>query len=104
MISWIAQRYCDGWRPQRGDSADLVAVELGTLGVDEYISRGQERQRGGSDSTDITPLILRRQRHLTLLSRRNDQPGTHRDCDPANPPAATPDASTPGRLDHRHEP
>ena len=43
MISWIAQRYYDGWRPQRGDIADLVAVEHGTLSVDECISRGQQR-------------------------------------------------------------
>jgi len=103
MISWIAVRYYDGWRPGREEIADLVAVELGSLSVDECISRGRQRRQGARDITDITPLILRRQRHLTLLSQRTRQDGTHRDCDPGTPPAATTVATTPGRLDHRHE-
>lgn len=98
MISWIVQRHYDGWRPRRGDIADLVAVELGTLSVDECISRAKQRQQGARDITDITPLIRRRQRHLTLLSQRHDQHGTHRHCDPTNPPAAAPDAPHPRKV------
>src|SRR6476620_7994155 len=76
MISWIAVRYYEGWRPHRDDIADLVAVEFGTLTVDDCIARQHHRRSGAREVTDITPLIQRRQQHLlTLLSQRSDISG-----------------------------
>ena len=37
MISWIAVRFYDGWRPSRREIADLVAVEIGTLSLTDCI-------------------------------------------------------------------
>jgi hypothetical protein len=44
MISWIAIRFYDGWRPSRDEIADLVAVELGTLSLTDCIERQRNRR------------------------------------------------------------
>jgi hypothetical protein len=66
MISWIAVRFYEGWRPGRDEIADLVAVELGTLSLTDCIERQrhrehpqhqQQRARDGQRVvTDITAL------------------------------------------------
>jgi hypothetical protein len=66
MISWLAVGFYDGWRPSRDEVADLVAIELGALTIDEGIQRQRRRRGGYPDLTDITPLIEeRRGRFLT---------------------------------------
>ena len=48
MILRLTFGFYDGWRPCRAEMADLVAVELGTLGADE----ASRRQRHRNLSTD----------------------------------------------------
>src|SRR6476469_2533177 len=45
MISWIAIRFYDGWRPSRDEIADLVAVEVGTLSLTDCIERQRQRSQ-----------------------------------------------------------
>ncbi len=85
MISWIATRYYDGWHPDRAEIADLVAVELGVLRIEESIERQRRRNSG-----DAVPEVLPRIR--TRLTRRAN-PAVHpRLTAPANPqsPRLTP--------------
>jgi hypothetical protein len=70
MIAWLARRYYDGYRPGRTEIADLVAVELGTLTVEEGLARQRARDRGDDRVTDITPFIEERHRRLHSLSGR----------------------------------
>ena len=55
MISRLAVGFYDGWRPGRDEMADLVAIELGALTIDEGIQRQRRRRRGDANVTDITP-------------------------------------------------
>lgn len=59
LIAWLSVRYYDGWRPGRQEIADLVAVELGVLTVDDYAQRKRQRRQSPATVTDITPLIMR---------------------------------------------
>jgi hypothetical protein len=43
MILRLTFGFYDGWRPCRAEMADLVAVELGTLGADEASRRQRQR-------------------------------------------------------------
>ena len=56
MISWIATRYYDGWRPDRAEIADLVGVELGVLRFEEAVDRRRHRA-AGAPVPDIVPRI-----------------------------------------------
>jgi hypothetical protein len=47
LISMLAQGYYDGWRPSRAEVADIVAVEMRDISVDEFITR-QKRRRVGN--------------------------------------------------------
>jgi len=46
LIAQLAVGYYDGWRPGRAEVADLVAVKLGILNVDECERRKQLRDSG----------------------------------------------------------
>ena len=46
LIAQLAVGFYDGWRPGRGEVADLVAVKLGILTVDECERRRQLRNNG----------------------------------------------------------
>ena len=67
MIAWLSAGYYDGWRPGRHEIADLVAIEIGLLTVDEYVQRQRQRGRAAETVTDIAPLITQR---LRRSSRR----------------------------------
>ena len=62
IIASMSIRYYDGWRPTLGEIADLVAVELGVLTVQESTERQRRRARGERSIPDITPLIRERHR------------------------------------------
>src|SRR6478609_7977265 len=61
MIAYLSVRYYDGWRPGPEEVADLVAVELGLLTVDDYSQRKTSRNNN-HPVPDITPLIKDRHR------------------------------------------
>ena len=42
----LATGYYEGWRPSRDELADLVAVELGVLTLEESVERIRARRRG----------------------------------------------------------
>jgi hypothetical protein len=69
LIAWLSVRYYDGYRPSRSEIADLIAVELGTLTVDESLARQRQRDRGDDRITDITPYIMERYRQYHALPR-----------------------------------
>ncbi len=52
----MAIRYYDGWRPDQAEIADLVAVELSVLHIDEAIDR-QHRRLAGQPVADILPIV-----------------------------------------------
>jgi hypothetical protein len=60
MIAWLAVGYYDGWRPARQEVADLVAIELGLLTIDDYIERKHQRRLAAATVTDLTPLMTQR--------------------------------------------
>ena len=64
MIAWLAVGYYDGWRPGRQEVADLVAIELGLLTIDDYIQRKHQRRVATATVTDLTPLITQRARQI----------------------------------------
>ena len=71
MISWIATRYYDGWHPDRAEIADLVAVELGALRIEDSIER-QRRRNSGNPVADVLPRI-----RTHLASRANPDGPVH---------------------------
>jgi hypothetical protein len=107
MIAWISNRYYDGWRPDRAEIGDLVAVELGVLRIDESIDR-QHRRQSGAAVPDILPMIRNRitnpkpascwplQPTCTPLRTQRPVPPTdsHRDDPPTSPEMSS--ASQPG--------
>jgi hypothetical protein len=46
LIARLAIGYYEGWRPSHNEMADLVAIELGILTLDEYTARGRARRLG----------------------------------------------------------
>jgi hypothetical protein len=56
MISRLAFGFYEGWHPSRAEIADLVAVELGTLTLEECLDR-QRLRRLGQEPTK-TVLVL----------------------------------------------
>jgi hypothetical protein len=67
LVAQLAVGFYDGWRPGRAEVADLVAVKLGILSVDECERRKQLRD-GGYRISDID---------LTNASRRRISPPPH---------------------------
>lgn len=56
--------FYEGWRPSRGEMAELVAAELGILTVDELLD-AQRRRKRGQPGPDLTEYLLsHRGRHL----------------------------------------
>jgi hypothetical protein len=53
LTSRLATGYYEGWRPSRDELADLVAVELGVLTVEESSERMRARRRGKSPASII---------------------------------------------------
>lgn len=52
LIAYMSQRYYDGWRPDRDEIADLVAVELGRISFDDYLIRAAQRHARRSNGPD----------------------------------------------------
>jgi hypothetical protein len=57
MIAWLSVGYYEGWRPDRAEVADLIAVELGALTVGDAHERLRQRRRGVL-VPDIIPTII----------------------------------------------
>jgi len=57
MIAQLSVGFYEGWRPSRAEVADLIALKLGVLTVEEAHERVRQRRRG-TFVADITPLII----------------------------------------------
>lgn len=66
MVSLLSVNYYEGWRPTRAEVADLVAVQLGVLSIEESIERQRLRSAGSGPVRDITPLIKERYRRYYI--------------------------------------
>lgn len=69
LIARLSVGYYEGWRPSRAEIADLVALELGMLTVDECLQRERQR-KAGSEPAEITESVL-------STHRRNQAAGRH---------------------------
>ena len=58
MVVQLTRGFYDGWRPSRRELADVVAVELGILGVDESLERQRMRRAGREPPEDILTRVL----------------------------------------------
>lgn len=64
ITSQLTVGFYEGWRPSRGEIAELVAAELGIITIDELLD-AQRRRKRGQPGTDLTEYLLtRRGRHL----------------------------------------
>jgi len=63
MIAKLSVGYFEGWRPSRGEIADLVAVELGILTVDDCIQRQRTRKLGKPVVEVIAQVAARSRQH-----------------------------------------
>ncbi len=59
--------------PDRGEIADLVALELGTLTVDECLQRERQR-KAGSEPVEITEFVLSTHRRIKAAGRYHPPP------------------------------
>jgi hypothetical protein len=80
LIAQLAVGFYDGWRPSRGEVADLVAVKLGILTVDECERRRQLRNNGYRlpeiDVTTASPKVdLPRHPRTPPPRRERNHPG-----------------------------
>jgi len=57
MIAQLSVGFYEGWRPSRAEVADLIAVDLGLMTVDEAEDRVRQRRRHVF-VPDITPIVL----------------------------------------------
>ena len=64
--------FYEGWRPSRTEVADLVAVELGFLTIDEALDRQQQRRRG-HPVMDYTGRVLAARHHRLGFPYRPDR-------------------------------
>jgi hypothetical protein len=62
MIGRISRGFYDGWIPSRDEVADLVAVDLGILTIDECIERHRQRRLGTKPIKNYIPIIASHQR------------------------------------------
>ena len=74
LIARLSVGYYEGWRPSRAEIADLVALELGILTVDECLQRERQR-KAGSEPVEITESVLSSHRRHQAASRH--QPPAH---------------------------
>jgi hypothetical protein len=82
MIAWLSVGFYEGWRPKRAEVADLIAVELGALTVEEADERVRQRRRGAV-VPDVSPDVF-----AYVVSRGSSIPGGSRyQRDPGNPSA-----------------
>jgi hypothetical protein len=49
----LAFGFYEGWQPSRGEMADVVAVELGTLSAEEALRRQRRRNQGKVDGSGL---------------------------------------------------
>ena len=68
LIARMSVGYYEGWRPSRAEIADLVALELGMLTVDECLQRERQR-KAGSEPMEITESVLSAHRRNQAASR-----------------------------------
>lgn len=59
IIAQLSVGFYEGWRPTREEIAELVAVELGTLSVDDHLERQRCRTRDQLDRTARAALRMR---------------------------------------------
>ena len=57
IVHRLTEGFYEGWRPSRGEIADLVAVELGLLTVEESMQR-QRQRNSGARPADYCSLVL----------------------------------------------
>ena len=57
MIAQLSVGFYEGWRPSRAEVADLIALDLGLMKVDEAHERVRQRRRRVF-VPDITPIVL----------------------------------------------
>ncbi|MEP6560695.1 MAG: hypothetical protein ABJD68_06405 [Nakamurella sp.] len=62
IIVRLTTGFYEGWHPSRSEIADLVAVELGLLTIEESLERQRLRNRG-KQPPDYSTLILARNRN-----------------------------------------
>lgn len=63
-LGWIhrlVEGYYEDWKPSRSEVADLIAIDLGVLTVDEA-ARRQDRRSSGHFVATIRPMLERRVR------------------------------------------
>ena len=80
MIAWLSVGFYEGWRPKRAEVADLIAVELGALTIEEAHDRVRQRRRGAV-VPDISPDVF-----AYVVSRGSRTPGgTRHQREPRTP-------------------
>ena len=62
MIGRISRGFYDGWIPSRDEVADLVAVDLGILTIDECIERHRQRRLGTNPIKNYIPIVANHRR------------------------------------------
>ena len=62
LIGRISRGFYDGWIPSRDEVADLVAVDLGILTIDECIERHRQRRLGTKPIKNYIPIVVDHQR------------------------------------------
>jgi len=97
LIAQLAVGFYDGWRPGRAEVADLVAVKLGILTVDEGERRKQLRD-GGYQISDID---VTRASPKTIHPRPSRSAHPHRERDHRGQWTNT---QRPGELSHPEPP
>ncbi len=70
LIARLSVGYYEGWRPTRAEIADLVALELGILTVDECLQRERQR-KAGSEPVEITEFVLSTHRRNQAATRHH---------------------------------
>jgi hypothetical protein len=70
LIARLSVGYYEGWRPSRAEIADLVALELGILTVDECLQRERQR-KADSEPVEITEFVLSTHRRNQAASRHH---------------------------------
>jgi hypothetical protein len=63
LIGRLSQGFYDDWRPSRREVADLLAVDLGLLTVDEYLERQRQRRCGQEPVKDFISIVLAHRRY-----------------------------------------
>ena len=78
LIARVVRGLLRGLRPSCAEIADLVALELGILTVDECLQRERLR-KAGSEPVEITESVLSIHHRNQAASRHHPPPATHGD-------------------------